>query len=259
MKTDPESRRRRHERRMRTSAFFKRNGAYIGVAVFMCAIGGLLALLPFDSGRKEEKPANPQDDTPAAHSLDERLSEAAVTSAPRFTSEPRATFEATAVPTLMPDMTPGPSSEPLPTASEKLNSPLKGRLIRGYAMDSLIYSKTLNQWMTHSGADIAAPKGTEVRSVDKGTVEKVYVDDMLGTTVIIDHGNGIKTVYCGLKKEPPVSEGEVIEARTVVGYIGDTAISECADESHLHFELWKDGLAVDPSSFVLFTSDGGNE
>ena len=91
-------------------------------------------------------------------------------------------------------------------------------------MDCLIYSKTLGQWMTHSGVDIAAPKGTEVRTVDAGTVKRVYDDDMLGTTVVIEHANGLTTVYAGLKKEPPVMEGDAVNARDLIGYIGDTAI-----------------------------------
>ena len=150
-------------------------------------------------------------------------------------------------------MTPAPSETTVPKDQDsKWTSPVDGKLIRSFAMDCLIYSKTLGQWMTHSGVDIAAVKGSEVRAVDSGIVKRVYDDDMLGTTVVIEHKNGLITVYSGLKKETAVKEGDTVAPRDLVGYIGDTAISECAEESHLHFEVWKDEKPVDPKIYITF-------
>ncbi len=256
MKKDIEARRARVMRRARAAAFLKRNGVYIAVVLCLAMIGGLLALLP--AGKNPKKGS----EEPAAHSLDERLSEALATVPPSkapertpYVMRPENTSAPTASPTLMPELTPAPSSEPAPTSASKYNSPADGKLIKPYSMDALIYSKTLKQWMTHSGVDIAAPKGSEVRSIAAGTVEKVYDDDMLGTTIVIDHG-GIKSVYSGLKKEVCVKEGDTVETRALIGYIGDTAISECADESHLHFEIWKNGSPIDPESMVLIAKKG---
>ena len=161
----------------------------------------------------------------------------------------------TPAPTPDPDFTPAPSAKPAePSENPMLSSPADGSVIRVFAMDCLIYSKTLNQWMTHPGVDIACPKGAEVRCVAAGTVERVYTDDMLGVTVVISHDNGMSTVYSNLKEQPPVAEGQSVESRALIGYIGDTALSECAEQAHLHFELRVDGVPQDPAKFVLFPS-----
>ena len=244
--------RKRMRRRLRASIFLRRNGLYIAVAVCLAVIGGAAALIFGGNGNTPE--------TPAEHSYDQRLNEAQASIVPAATPLPTRRPSATSEPlrspkpTLIPNLTPAPSAAPEP-ASVSWISPVDGRLIRVYSMDALIYSKTLGQWMTHSGVDVAAPKGTEVHAVDAGTVARVYDDDMLGTTVIIEHADGLTTVYCGLKKEPPVREGDAVDARALIGYIGDTAISECAEESHLHFEIRLNGRPVDPRSYITFKTE----
>ena len=243
--------RKRMRRKLKASIFFRRNGLYITIAVCLAMIGGISTVIL--SGKP------PVSEAPAEHSLDERLNEAVIetfsptqTPAIRPTANPHRPIM---VPdeTVIPDMTPSPSETPAPRDQDiKWTSPVDGRLIRSFAMDCLIYSKTLGQWMTHSGVDIAAPKGTEVRSVDAGSVKRVYDDDMLGTTVVIEHRKGLVTVYSGLKKETLVKEGDSVSSRDLIGYIGDTAISECAEESHLHFEVWKEEKPVDPKIYITF-------
>ncbi|MBQ9832857.1 MAG: M23 family metallopeptidase, partial [Clostridia bacterium] len=138
------------------------------------------------------------------------------------------------------------------TSNEKLIAPVDGEIIWGYAVDELIFSRTLSQWMTHSGVDIASPKGTEVYALKGGCIENVYTDDLLGVTVVVAHDDGMMSVYANLKEEPPVSEGQLIESRDLIGFIGDTAISECGDASHLHFELYKGTNTVNPVDYVRF-------
>lgn len=247
-----EKHRKRARRRLRASIFLRKNGIYIALGLCLAVIGGATAAI-FGTGSKE---------APAEKTHDERLVDVSEpTDKPEATKPPAGiripftdenTPKPTQAPTLIPDMTPAPSKEPETVPNANWTSPVDGRLIRIYAMDFLIYSKTLGQWMTHSGVDIAAPKGAEVRAVDAGTVKKVYDDDMLGTTVVIEHTNGVTTVYAGLKKDPPVKEGDTVKARDLIGCIGDTAISECAEESHLHFEIWISGKPVDPESCIVF-------
>ncbi|MBR3383563.1 MAG: M23 family metallopeptidase [Clostridia bacterium] len=251
MKNDPETRRRRVMRRMKATAFIKRNGVYAAAFLCLAALGGLIAVLPV--GRKKAVP-----EAPAGNSLDERLAEASLSPAAspqQRTAKPIFSIPPTAAPTFIPDMTPAPSSAPSEITVARLSSPVDGRLMKPYSMDALIYSKTLRQWMTHSGVDIAAPKGTEVRAVEAGLVERIWDDDLMGTSVLIDHGT-FKALYQGLKKEVPVSVGDPVESRTVIGCIGDTAITEISDESHLHFEILQDGSPVDPEGFVLIAKQG---
>ncbi len=238
------------------AAFLRRNGLYLAMGLCLAVLGVTAAVI-FASGGK-----------PAENSLDQRLGEATrLTPAPTAeptnapvsllphahrTPAPLVEETPSVQPTPVAELTPAPSQKSA-EASENpmLQSPCGGSVSRVFAMDCLIYSKTLNQWMTHPGVDIAAPKGAEVRCVAAGKVTRVYTDDMLGVTVEIDHGGGMTTRYCSLKEQPPVAVGQEVEARALIGYVGSTAISECAEQSHLHFELYSDGLPVDPEKYVL--------
>ena len=63
-----------------------------------------------------------------------------------------------------------------------------------YSMDTLIYSVTLDQYMTHCGMDIEAPEDTQVTAAAPGTVTAIYEDDRFGTSVEITHSDGYITV-----------------------------------------------------------------
>ena len=136
------------------------------------------------------------------------------------------------------------------STEKKAQAPVSGQVIWGYAADKLIYSKTLDQWTTHKAVDIACPQGTAVKCVLGGTVEKVYADDQLGTTVVVKHSSDRKTLYANLNETVPVKAGDKVNAGTVLGTVGKTAISECASESHLHFAFFVNGKAVDPTAKV---------
>jgi len=125
--------------------------------------------------------------------------------------------------------------------------PVEGETQKEYSMDKVIYSKTLDMWKTHDGIDISASIGTEVKACEKGTVERVYQDTLYGYRVIINHKNGIKTIYRKLDNEVLVKENQEIEKETVIGRVGNTANSECKDDSHLHFEVVQNSQIVNPS------------
>ena len=79
---------------------------------------------------------------------------------------------------------------------------------------------------------------------------KIYNDSLYGYSVIVNHQNGIKTIYRNLDNETLVNENQEIEKETVIGRVGNTAISECKDESHLHFEVVVNGTRVNPLNYV---------
>ena len=136
------------------------------------------------------------------------------------------------------------------SGEKKAQAPVSGQVIWGYASDKLIYSKTLDQWTTHKAVDIACPQGTAVKCVLGGTVERVYTDDQLGVTVIVKHSSDRKTLYANLSETVPVRAGDKVNAGTVLGTVGRTALSECAQESHLHFAFFVKGKTVDPATRV---------
>ncbi len=127
------------------------------------------------------------------------------------------------------------------------SKPINGEVQKQYSIDKVIYSKTLELWKTHDGIDIAADIGTNVKSIEKGTIEKVYEDSFYGTTIVIDHGQGYKSSYSNLDKNISVKEKQTVNKGQVIGKISNTAIGEIKDEPHLHFTLFKNNNNVDPT------------
>ncbi|OIP36560.1 MAG: hypothetical protein AUK27_01135 [Deltaproteobacteria bacterium CG2_30_66_27] len=99
----------------------------------------------------------------------------------------------------------------------------------------------------HAGIDLLAPRGAEVRSASPGLA--AYTGDGMrgyGNTVILDHGDGITTLY-GHLATIRVQPGETVPAGAVIGTVGR---SGNATTHHLHFELRVDGEAVDPVPYL---------
>lgn len=136
------------------------------------------------------------------------------------------------------------------TAKSDFIVPLNGEIIMDYSMDMPIYWKTLDQYMTHSGLDIAAPAGTSVKACAAGTVTKIEEDDKLGIVVEINHGNNIISVYGNLAKKNLIELGEIVSRGTVIGEIGQTSLFEFEEEDHIHFEMRKNGEPTDPRDYI---------
>ena len=117
-------------------------------------------------------------------------------------------------------------------------------------MDMPIYSKTLDQYMTHPGIDIAAALSTKVKAIAAGTVTKVAEDDRYGMTVEITHGNGIVSIYSNLADKGLAEEGDAVSQGDVIGAVGETALFETLEESHLHLEMTRDSAYVDPTEYI---------
>ena len=130
------------------------------------------------------------------------------------------------------------------------NIPVKGEIIREFASDSLVYSETLQEWITHKGVDIKADKTSIVCSAYDGTIEAIKTDPRYGLTIIINHENGFKTVYSNLLTAEFVEPGEKVTTGQTIATVGNTASFEIADEAHLHFELLKDDEYQDPTIYL---------
>ena len=128
--------------------------------------------------------------------------------------------------------------------------PVEGEIVREYAKDSLIYSETLQEWTTHTGIDIKADKTTVVKAAEAGTVKSIKNDPRYGLTIVIEHDDQYQTIYSNLLTSEFVVEGEKVEKGQAIGTVGNTAVFEIADEPHLHFEIWKDSLPVDPTTLM---------
>lgn len=128
--------------------------------------------------------------------------------------------------------------------------PVEGEISKDYAKDSLVYSETLKEWVTHMGIDIKAEKTTVVKAAESGTIKSIKNDPRYGLTVVIDHGDGYQTIYANLLTSEFVVEGENVEKGQSIGTVGNTAVFEIADEPHLHFEILKESIPQDPNAYL---------
>lgn len=127
-------------------------------------------------------------------------------------------------------------------------------LTNEYAMDHLIYSVTLDQYMTHSGIDIEAPEDTQVVAMAAGCVTAVYTDDRYGKSVEITHSedSGLVSVYSNLSTNEMVEVGDMVKAGQIIGGVGSAGLFESLEPAHLHLEILKDGVYVNPQAYISF-------
>lgn len=110
-----------------------------------------------------------------------------------------------------------------------------------------ISSKMGYRWgRKHEGIDIARPSGFNIKAADNGVVEAAGWDGTYGNRVIVNHKNGYKTTYAHLSSVS-VSVGDVVPQGSKLGVMGSTGRST---GTHLHFEVKKDGVTIDPLSVL---------
>ena len=145
---------------------------------------------------------------------------------------------------------PAPVEEPATATASVFTWPVKGEVLRPWAVETLSYDQTMGDWRTHDGVDIAAPAGTQVMAPAGGTVSDLYTDDLMGTTVVILHADGVMSTCSNLAAVPTVEIGDPVRTGDVIGSVGKSAIAESAEASHLHLSMTKDGESVDPLSYL---------
>ncbi|MBQ7523417.1 MAG: M23 family metallopeptidase [Oscillospiraceae bacterium] len=159
-------------------------------------------------------------------------------------------------PTLSVPLTPKTPSRSVPSAAwdEPADEPTlvlpvaAGETLTAFSATELGWNDTTRDWRLHDAIDLAAESGDPVCACMAGTVTAVENDDALGWTVSLRHDNGYTTCYASLAEKPLVAVGDAVSAGEVIGAVGETASTELALPSHLHFAVYRGGTAVDPAS-----------
>lgn len=117
-------------------------------------------------------------------------------------------------------------------------------------VSSLYGEKSALRKKAHGGVDFAAPTGTRVVACSDGKVvastDLYHGQAKFGKVIVLDHGNGIQTMYAHLDARS-VKVGDIVTAGQEIGAAGETGI---ATGPHLHFEVWRNGKAVDPGMML---------
>ncbi len=101
----------------------------------------------------------------------------------------------------------------------------------------------------HNGIDIPAPLGAVILAAADGTVAEIGFDTERGNYLVLDHGNGLETVYATCR-DFTVEEGDAVKAGEMIGAVGTTGMST---GPHLCFQVWQDGEPQNPVAY--FDSD----
>lgn len=139
--------------------------------------------------------------------------------------------------------------EPVEVDSTAFEMPVTGgEIFNAFSRDELVYNKTMEDWRTHNGIDIKASKDAAVRAGADGMVKNIYTDGMLGTVVEIE-GKEYTARYCGLAQKVQVQKGDSVTRGQTIGAVGEIAL-ELSEVSHIHVEIIKDGVPVDPLTYL---------
>jgi murein DD-endopeptidase MepM/ murein hydrolase activator NlpD len=168
---------------------------------------------------------------------------------------PQSTVKPTATPAISGPNSSNPSTATKsPTATApgglKMSMPVTGDVLVDYAMDKLVYSKTLEEWRTHSGIDIAGNFGDPVKAAADGKVIDAKKDPRLGYLVILEHSNGLKSVYANLKDEIAVKVNQSVKQGDILGWIGRTSTFETKENTHVHFEVLYNDNCVNVWNYI---------
>lgn len=201
--------------------FLKKNGYYIMLGICVVCIGVMIAMAVSYSAKYEElrKP----------------------TPSPSATTSPKPSAT----------VTPTQTTKPVDNMPIEFGLPVtSGTVANDYAMDSFVFSETLNQWQAHSGIDFVTDGQADVLACSDGTVVEVITDNILdGNTVVIDHGNDLKSYYKSLAADIAVKEGDTVEKGQVIGKTSTSGYSEFKTGEHVHFEMTLKGEYVDPNGY----------
>ncbi len=228
----------------RVLSFLKSNLYYLLIGVALITIVTVTAVVIATSGNKKPNQA----EKPPVESVDpnESVKEPESPDTPDKPDKPSEPDK--------PDEPDKPSqSDEDPPVDQKIvfTAPVKNATIgKEYTSSTVVFNKTLGVYTGHMGIDFTADAGTEVLCAYAGKIESITTSYLQGTTVTIDHGNGLKSIYNSIEVKEGLSEGKTVSAGEAIGTVSDNNRQEYKDGAHLHFEVTENGVKVDPNKYL---------
>lgn len=133
--------------------------------------------------------------------------------------------------------------------AEGLVWPLQGEVIMDFHMDQTVYFATLDQYKYNPAILIAGDVNSKVCAAARGVITDISMDEVTGSTVTMDLGDGYTAIY-GQLKELNFKVGDTVEEGQVLGYVSEPTKYFSVEGSNLYFELQKDGIPQDPVAMM---------
>lgn len=215
--------------------FLRRNAAYLVLALCILAIGLSVTLVLVNKNRDNQL----KNDTPVIVTPSNDDQKEPITPDPE--------------PVVKPDPV-KPDPQPVdPVVKEKTYIlPVKDATSVTEYSEALVFNSTLKRFAAHLAVDFFADEGTPVFAIADGTVESVETTLIYGTTIVIDHGEGLKSVYNSLADGDLVTVGQKIAQGAKIGEVSVSNRQEYKEGAHLHFEITENGKATDPAKYLTF-------
>ena len=125
------------------------------------------------------------------------------------------------------------------------------KITKAYAENGLLYDATTDYWRSHQALDFACKEGQEVKAVYAGTIDKIESTMMEGLVIHLKITDELEVVYKGLSTDAKVKEGDKVSKGQVIGTVS-LMLSEKKDGIHLHLEMLKSGVLIDPTDYFAF-------
>ena len=116
--------------------------------------------------------------------------------------------------------------------------------------ETLAYNSTLKRFEAHKAIDFFAEDGTPVYAAYDGVISDVKTTLLTGTTVTIDHGNGLFTVYNSLTDGDKVFVGQSVKQGAEIGTVSTSNRQESGEGAHLHFQVVENGETINPAKYL---------
>ncbi len=219
--------------------FFRRNAVYLVLALCIIAVGLSMTLVIVnrntDVNIEQEKP--PIDD---GGEVNPPIDNGGENNGDDSNENPNDT----------PSDTPGDETPSDPVVSVvSFIMPVDTENYKEYS-ETMVWNSTLGRFSSHTAMDFFAEEGTSVFAVYDGTVESVESTFLKGVTIVIDHGDGLKTVYNSLVDGDSVTVGQEVSQGDVIGAVSVSNRQEYKEGAHLHFEVVEDGSAINPLNYL---------
>ena len=123
-------------------------------------------------------------------------------------------------------------------------------IIKDFSGEDIVFNSSVGWWETHEGMDLTS-ENSLVFAIADGEVLSVVDDQLEGTKIVIEHANGLQSVYSSLDStDIKVQVGDKVSMGDQLGVVSTSASNESLTGAHLHFELIEDGTKIDPNNYL---------
>ncbi len=113
-----------------------------------------------------------------------------------------------------------------------------------------VFNSTLNRYSAHLAVDFICEQDAKVFAAYDGKIVDVSRSELQGTSITIDHGNNLKTVYNSLEDGEMVVVGQQVKKGDQIGVVSNTNRQEADRGYHLHFEVFENNEKIDPAKYL---------